>query len=288
MDRTVDEHNFALVLRHSRRSSCRIQIFEAVDQRPVAIATQAMPPGGASLTNAAEQFATAVWQEYLPHSDEPPRWIEHYEPDPDQLDQGRPHWLEVEFVVEPDQHLTSPTWRSCDSAELAELVGGPIDPRRGNYTPAPSAPPERFTLVLVPVLRLPRPHPFRAKTCMASGSGTMHRYWRRLNPRRGPRDCCWYHAGDWRNVMRRIAEMLGPDARSGVEIDDDTRRAIVKQLPRLLSTEWEAEAASSLLLDPMAAEDDRWLNGQHRAQAMIDVGCRHALLERLQADSDPA
>jgi hypothetical protein len=49
---------------------------------------------------------------------------------------------------------------------------------------------------------------------------------------------------------------------------------------------WEREAMRSLVVDPIRVDRplphrDGYINGQHRAQAMIDAGVRRALIERI-------
>lgn len=284
MPRIVDDHDFTIARPDGGGwGSCRVQIFTAPGQQPLVVATQTLPPrGGVALTNAAERFAAAVWQRYIPDSVDPPRWVEHYDrADPDEP----PSWHEVSFIVGPGRSLSSPSWQGLSGQHLTELVGESVDPGRGNYNPPPAPPAPRYAFVLVPVLELPRPHPFRQPVCMPSGSGKIARSWRRLRPRT-LRDCCWYHRGDWRTVIDHVASVLGPEvSRDGAVVDDDLRHDLVAELEANLGSTWPGAAAASLLLFPLVVEEGQWINGQHRGQAMIDAGCGMALLERMVRDA---
>jgi hypothetical protein len=114
MKRLVDDHCFTIDVPYAAGPNrCRLQIFVRVGHRPVAVATQDLPPAtGVSLTNGAERFAQRAWQVHLAQSPEPPRWIEHYT-------SGTPVWAEVLFDVDSEGRLTSPSWSASRKTTLS-------------------------------------------------------------------------------------------------------------------------------------------------------------------------
>jgi hypothetical protein len=84
---------------------------------------------------------------------------------------------------------------------------------------------------------------------------TARRRLRRLFPIRS-RTCCWYHGGDWREVIQLVETVIGP-ARQ-LEVFDEERWRLVQRLEQL------QEAAVSLVQDPLCVDSSGWVNGQHR------------------------
>lgn len=288
--RVVDDHNFT----HdpAQPSCCRVQLFVGEGYRPVAIATQTMPPQGcASLTNAAERLAAEAWRRYLPESPEPPRWIEHYIfAEGSGLLAGEHKWREVTFEQDSAGGLQRPKWRRIDLDKLTALAG-PIDVDRGDqYTPPPPPPPEEpQVLQFYRVARLPLPEPFRADACMPTGRGNRGRLIRQLLPQRPAQDCCWYHSGDWRQVTQMLTSATGlHKPGQQLELTDDLRHELIDRIKkRTPPGSWLREAATSLLIDPIVIyipTEEGWINGQHRGQAMLDAGVRFTLLETVPWD----
>ena len=114
-------------------------------------------------------------------------------------------------------------------------------------------------------------------------------WWRRLArqmaPRRGARDYCWYHSGDWHRVSALAIQLAREAQRAGTAFEDVPGYAR-EHADRLDLIQWERESLDSLLYDtvrPYRPLRDRTLgynNGQHRAQAMLDAGVRRTLVER--------
>jgi hypothetical protein len=170
--------------------------------------------------------------------------------------------------------------------DVDALVARQVDLERGEgFVPAePEPEPEQIYAAELVVL-LPRPKPFREDGCMASGVPWWWHLWRQLVPRRGGRDCCWYHGGDWHTVSRVAVCLAGQARDAGISFDDTA--AYVGDHPDVLTlSEWERDALLSLLEDTIRP-DARWPspegynNGQHRAQALIDAGVRRTLIERM-------
>ena len=268
----VDDHTFSIEIPNTNGPHCcRLQIFVGGD-RPIAVATQDMPPGtGASLTNAAEQFATEAWRRHLPEYLEPPRWIQHYT-------SGSAPWMEVTFDVDIQGDLTSPSWVGVRPEALAEILGQPIDAGRGDTYIAPEPEPAlKTTLRMISVAALPPTRPFRAKGCMPAVGTTRRRLWRRWFPIRS-RSCCWYHGGDWPQVMDVVAALLGPTGEVQL-VDEDWAGLVQQVVARTPPGSWLQEAAVSLVQDPLCVDSAGWVSGQHRGQGAIDAAARQILAE---------
>ncbi|GAB1646783.1 hypothetical protein [Krasilnikovia sp. MM14-A1259] len=280
--RTLDEHMYQLPRGTGRRATFRLQLFTAAGLRPVAVATQIPGAGeGSSLTNVAEKCAATVWQQHFPDDLTPPIWIAHMIMD------GHRDLTWVTFTEDPGAHtLHDPQWVHLDPADVDALVGEPVDLERGAGFVAPEPDPEpEQVYAIVPVVLLPRPHPFRKDACMPAGV----RWWRRLSrqvvPLRSARDCCWYHGGDW-HVVARLAERLFTQAHAAGLTFDDTMSYMLNHPGAHALPRWEREALHSLVLDtirPYGPWPSRkgYNNGQHRAQALIEAGVRRILVERM-------
>lgn len=114
-----------------RRGRCYLQVFEARGSLPLAIACEVPDNPGPSITNAAEDLATQVWQQLLPHAREGIRFVECYV-DPPHADRagdagGAPaaRFDEVLFRLDHDR-LHSPRWRHLSRAEVEAWIGGPF------------------------------------------------------------------------------------------------------------------------------------------------------------------
>ncbi|GIJ49741.1 hypothetical protein Val02_66270 [Virgisporangium aliadipatigenens] len=263
------------------RATFRLQLFTGDGMRPVAVATQMPGAGeGASLTNAAETCAETVWREHFPDAPEPPVWVSHL------ILEHRRQLSLVTFAADPSARtLRSPGWRPMSPADVDALVGQAVDLERGaGFTPPEPEPEPEARFVAYPVVRLPRPAPFREKKCMAAGVPWWRRLGRQLVPRRGGRDCCWYHGGDWHQVNRLALRLVAQFEAAGVSFEDIPRHVLNHPDAQGL-TDWEAEALDSLVMDTIRPHgpwprDARYNNGNHRAQAMLDAGVRRTLIER--------
>ena len=279
--RTSDEHMFRLPSGARWRVTFRLQLFTASGARPVAVATQMTGAGdGASLTNAAEHCAAEVWRRYFPDAPQPPIWIQHM------IMGERRHLRLVSFTPGAVEHtLRNPRWTSVTPADVDMLVGQTVDLERGDgFMPALPEPEPQPVYAAAMVALLPRPQPFREQGCMAAGVPWWRRLGRQLVPRRGGRDCCWYHGGDWHTVSRLAVRLAGQARAAGISFDDTAY--YVRDHPDAQAlTDWERDAFLSLFEDTIRP-DARWPssqgynNGQHRAQALIDAGVRRTLTER--------
>lgn len=280
--RTVDDHMFGV-----GRSSFRVQLFTAPGLRPVAIATQAHREG-ASLTNRAERFVEAVWERLCPGEAEPPIFIAHQLFD--RRDFGFVHYGFT--VTGPYTVASPPKWGPrLSDGELQELVGGPVDPTRGSGFVAPEPPDEpQMRYAVATVLGLPRPDLDGEPSCMPVGTPWWRRLARQVVARRAGRGCCSYHAADWAAASRAAISALsqadaGPiDRDADADVEDERMDAALKALRAQRLDEKTLKAAESLFLDPIQPECEDgavwYINGRHRAQAMLDGGVRRTVVGR--------
>jgi hypothetical protein len=176
----------------------------------VAVATQT-DQEGASLTNRAERYVEAVWQRHCPAEPEPPIFIAH------QLLMGNDlGFCHCGFTATGLFAVASPPkWgpRLAED-ELAQLVGGPVDPERGDGFAAAAPPVEpwmRFETAAV--IGLPTPDLVGEPVCMPAVTPWLRRLGRQVVPRRRLRACCWYHGVDWAAVSEAaIAALATADA----------------------------------------------------------------------------
>jgi len=281
-ERVLDEHMYRLPPATAFTATFRLQLFTAPGQRPVAVATQVMGEG-ATLINAAEACATAVWHQFFPADAEPPIWVQRF------LSEAGEKPLAialVTFVVGLGEHpLSSPTWRKIRDEDIDTLIGQPVDRSRGSGFVPPEPEPIRevhYDTALVALL--PQPRPFRETACMSAGVPWWRRIGRQLIPRRGPRSCCWYHGGDWRTVSA-VAIRLVRQAQAAGVAHDELEAFLMGHADFEKLSAWEQAALWSLLFDTIRPYKpwpfrDGYNNGQHRAQAMIDAGVRRTLVER--------
>jgi hypothetical protein len=285
-ERAVDEHMFRLPEHAPWRATFRVQLFTAPGLRPVAIAIQTPLAGeGTSLTTAAEACAGAVWQQYCPDESEPPVWITHLILDENDTLGGSDLEL-VTFTADPAARtLADPEWLAVSARDVDALVGQHVDLDRGSgFVPPEIEPDPESTYVAQLVVLLPRPSPFRADDCMAAGVPWWRRLGRQIVPRRGGRDCCWYHGGDWENVNQFAIRLVEQAQRDGLPSADTAAYVLDHPDVQRLTT-WEREALYSLMawpIRPYAPWPRRqgYNNGQHRAQAMLDAGVRRILIAR--------
>ncbi len=253
----------------------RIQVFTAPGLRPVGIATQIPGQDGRSLTNAAEIYAAAVWERLCPEEAQPPIWIEN------QLLQStaEPRLKVVRFGHAEPFRLTDPSWETIDPPRLSQLVGCEVDLTRGDgYIPPPPEPEPIEVFIAFPVQQLPLTTPFRA-ACMVEPS---RRSWpgqfQFLSRRRGAigrRTCCFYHQIDWVQVNKVGIPVLKKAWGEGLR-GEELITEVEDRAAGLLSDQGSRDALGTLLHDPIHIVRDgegwAWINGQHRTQAMKDLG----------------
>jgi len=282
--RTVDDHMFTVGQAAGVPCTFRLQLFTAPGHRSVAVATQTFGEG-ASLTNAAERYAMAVWRTHCPDETKPPIWIQHHLPGDD--------FELVTFTVEGPFTLRKPSWHHLTDDQLASLVGTRVDPDRGEgYIPHPEPAPDRLRYEIVPVADLPRPHPYRTTACMPPPGAWPRRLLARMRrPATGQRECCWYHAQDWA-AASELAIRLIDHARQDGLADEDISTQIVERARALGADEAFLPALISLLspataIDARLGPDPSYTNGNHRARAMLDAGVeRTVIVTYLPADAE--
>ncbi len=118
------------------------------------------------------------------------------------------------------------------------------------------------------------------------------RWVRQLFPRHRGRDCCWYHRGNWHQVSATAVRLLVQAQQDGVDLDDVGVHVHGQAMAEGL-TGWDLEALSTLISlgDGIAVEQDddghdQYINGQHRAQAMLDAGVRTTVVLRWEEPLD--
>lgn len=259
-------------------ASFRLQLFTAPGLRPVAVVT-AYLEDGPSLTNAAERYAAAVWERHCPVESQPPLWVQR-ETRRDKPNAGE--WELVTFTEASEPYrLRGPRWCALSGDQLRQLVGRPVDTGRGaGYVPRPVVPGPELHFEVWPVRRLGRPSPFREPECMPTGASWWWRLLRHVRPTTRTRTCCWYHGGDWHSVCRHAVTVLAHARRDAVPVEKLAAYAD-RYAQALPISDWQHQALSSLFSLGNAVQpssDGLYINGQHRAQALMDAGVRHTVV----------
>lgn len=275
----VDEHMYRLQTADGRVSTVlRLQLFTADGQRPVVVGTQTLDEYP-SLTNVAEDCATEIWRHFFPEQKTPPIWIQR-----SLTDSHPPHVAYVTFAADVEQRrLYDPEWHLITDDAIDRLVGQSVDRTRGTgYIPPEPEPEEQPRYETYWVAWLPRPRPFRAPQCMPTSTPWLRRVTRQLLPRRSGQGCCWYHGGDWHTVSRtaiRLVQRARAERVPAREIADYVEREAAADAGLTL---WEREALGTLVSHADAIQPFEsargYVNGQHRAQAMLDAGVRRTIV----------
>ncbi|WP_424532526.1 hypothetical protein ACOZ38_19860 [Sphaerisporangium viridialbum] len=236
---------------------------------------------GLTLVNAAEQYVSEVWRRHCADSAEPPIWIQHQLTPSGRLD----HLSLVTFTQTGPFQVQAPKWRPVSDLQLAELVGAPVDPERGEgYRPRPPEPEPRPYYRVMWVAVFPRPEPFREDECMPAGIDWRLRLARQLAPRTIVRDCCWYHGGNWHRASATAIRLVRRAERDGVPVDD-IHQSVIDAAEAEGMSQWEVDAVASLAGLADAIQITRfvgwrktsYINGQHRSQAMLEAGVRRTV-----------
>ncbi|MEV8553803.1 hypothetical protein AB0L04_28805 [Streptomyces glaucescens] len=131
--------------------------------------------------------------------------------------------------------------------------------------------------------RLARPVPFREPACMPAGVPWWGRWIRQVLPRRGEaRTCCWYHSGDWHRVNAMVLEVLKQAPTQSLDPDDVEKLATTHAV-ETGATCWETEGLATVFNTANAIQPSTgtgYINGQHRAQAMLEAGVRRTVVLR--------
>lgn len=296
--RVLDEHMYRVDGTCST-TRFRLQLFTSdAGLRPVAVATQCLDDRS-SLVNSAETVVSRVWRDHFADEPMPPLWVQRLVLD-DDPDDVLGDWQMVSFAIGPDYELSEPVWPRLTQQQVDELVGGLVDADRGAGFVAPPPPPSYRTRYRpVPMSQMPIERPFR-ETCMKSAPGAVvGRWWRRLvdvlpssKRRTGGRECCWYHGGDWAEVIDVAVRLVDENEASGID-DDGLRRQVLAAARGEGLSGWRLQALDSLIHDPIsihAATKERpavFVNGQHRTRAMRDAAVS-AVLVGFAEEVDPA
>ncbi|MFF8601757.1 hypothetical protein ACF065_27050 [Streptomyces sp. NPDC015232] len=273
---SVDDHMFTAP---GLSGTFRLQLFTADRARPVAVVTQIAGAEGMGLMNGAERFAGAVWERHCPAENEPPVWVER------QLwPEGSSQTVRFRQVVFTDADRyrpRGPKWRVITHEELQDLVGASVATDRGaGYMPRAAEPEPQLVFAEFAVARLARPRPFREPACMPTGVPWWRRWARQVLPRRAARTCCWYHSGDWHRVNAMALEVLKLARVQSVD-PDDMEEFATGHGAAVCATRWETEALATLFSIGDAIQpssDTGYINGQHRAQAMLEAGVRRTVV----------
>ncbi|GGQ33190.1 hypothetical protein [Streptomyces roseolilacinus] len=261
----------------------RLQLFTASGRRPVAVATQTYGEGG-SLTNLVEQYVEDVWRTHCPGEERPPVWVQRFvnDADDDRAAGGEAWGLEdtgfqlVTFHEDTAFTVRASRWLPISDADLARLVGRPVDRGRGaGYVPtALPAPVERIEYRFVAVDDLPEPRPFR-EACMRSPESARDRAGPAGRNPLGGR-CCWYHRQDWAALSEHAIRLIERARADGMPDHDiaANRAALAvaygvetRQRPALYSLLDHGDGITAAL-----GPAGWYTNGQHRVRAMKDAG----------------
>ncbi|MEH1057355.1 hypothetical protein V6U89_19385 [Micromonospora sp. CPCC 206171] len=277
--RILDEHMYRLENHDgTAQGACRLQLFTADGRRPVAVATQTIDEFP-SLTNSAEEYATQVWQQFLPDYPTQPIWIQR-----SLSDSFPPHVAYVTFIPDPERRqLVSPEWHIIEDDDIDILVAQPVDRSRGTgYLPPEPEPEAQPRYARYWVALLPRPRPFREPGCMPTGVRWWRRIARQLVPRRGGSTCCWYHGGDWHTVSDAAIQLVQQARTAGVPARDIAAYVGEQAAEDATLSAWEREALATLVSPAWAIQPFEsargFVNGQHRAQALLDAGVRRTIV----------
>jgi hypothetical protein len=162
------------------------------------------------------------------------------------------------------------TWRA---------LGATVDRDRGNRQdlPRPAAPEPYPVYQVAWVGLLPRPEGMN-RGCITRTAPAWQRLGRQLVPRRGVRDCCYYHSIDWHRVSAAAIRITRQARREGQEGEAFASRLIELARTETLRPE-EEEALTELIGDGSGIWMDRdgtgrryYINGRHRVTAMLDAG----------------
>lgn len=273
-------------------STFRLQLFTAprgaAGVRPVAVVTQVAGEEGRGLMNGAEGFAGAVWQRYCPQEEVPPVWVERQLWPAGSRQESR--FRLVVFAGADGYRPSGPRWTVLTDGQVRDLVGAEVAAGRGaGYVPRPAAPEPRPVFEPFAVARLGRPRPFREPACMPAGVPGWRRWLRQVRPYRGVRSCCWYHGGDWHAVSALALQVLRRALAQGVE-GEDLEDFATAQAAAAGAGAWQTQALATLFSLGDAIQPDSengYVNGQHRAQAMLEAGVRRTVVLRFVDEEQP-
>lgn len=190
------------------------------------------------------------------------------------------------FSAGEQYELFAPQWSPITDADVTALTGAPVSRDRGDgYRPWPREPdPEPVWQVAWTIL-LPRPEGMN-RGCITAAPPLWRCLARQVIPRRGVRDCCYYHRVNWRQVSAAAIRVTRQARREGLAGEALGDRAAVLAAAQGLPAE-EEEALADLLADHSAIQPGPrfrlrpgYTNGRHRTTAMLDSGVRRTIIVR--------
>jgi len=110
------------------------------------------------------------------------------------------------------------------------------------------------------------------------------RRFRQVLPRHGGQDCCWIHGGDWHVVSGLAVRLLREASSDGTEDDIELSSRMMIAARAEGWTGWAWEAFESLVYFPINVDADGYVNGRHRASAMMAAGVRKTVVQVLVPD----
>ena len=204
-------------------------------------------------------------------------------------------WNRVEFDVVARYELANPSWLAVTREQVERLVGGRADADRGaGYVPRAPLPQFEPRYEVAWVVSLPTPRPFHETECMPVGVGFTRRIARQLRPPRGRLGTRrWYHAGDWHRASALAIELVDQARRAEVAPDDISDHVLSALKARRLDS-CAVGAVESLVCPAFAISARRrwprkgYVNGQHRAQAMLEAGVQCTITVGSQRKAEPS
>ncbi len=142
--RMVYEGPFGYQGYFGRESKCWLRLFVAEGRNALAIATELRDNPGTSVTNRAEELATAVlWMAAVEHraARDGLTWIEHYPGDPrsGEAASRKDRYSQVVFDWDPGRrHFTRPRWHHTSRGMVECLLGQSIGQVPSSLAEAPS------------------------------------------------------------------------------------------------------------------------------------------------------
>lgn len=144
---------------------------------------------------------------------------------------------------------------------------------------------ERFSYFVVPVVRLPVPTEMDSPVCMTRSRAWLRRYGRQLFPTHTVTRCCWHHQGDWHVVAENAVRLVRRAQGEGYEGERIGERAVDVAVDEGIAG-WYLDALTSLVAAGMAIQvhcstgEREYIDGRHRAAAMLDAGVRETVVVR--------
>jgi hypothetical protein len=144
---------------------------------------------------------------------------------------------------------------------------------------------------------LPFPQELASPSCMATTHSTLSRLGRRVVPMKQS-DCCSFHRLNWRKVSAAAVNILSEAYQipnwTQDAVDDFTYERLRELFPGPGQRHDTRDAVESLLstgvgIAPSYAnggDADRYVNGRHRVQVMLDQGVRRTVIARTEFGRD--